>query len=89
MRAILLVLILGVVALLIAVATGLINFRQTQPAAIPNVSATGEGVRAEGGQAPTFDVQTGSVKVEVEEKRVKVPTLNVEPANNNASGNAQ
>ena len=88
MRAILLVLILGVVALLIAIGTGLVNIRQVRPAAAPNLSTTGNGVNAKGGQAPAFDVQTGSVKVGVEEKKVKMPSISVQPADGNSSGNA-
>jgi hypothetical protein len=35
-------------------------------------------VTAKGGQAPAFDVQTGSVKVGTKETTVKVPALVVE-----------
>ncbi|QIK78971.1 hypothetical protein G7077_08750 [Sphingomonas piscis] len=80
MRTILLILIVGVLALIGAVATGFVSLNQTKPAQAPTVAATGDGVTAKGGQAPAFDVQTGSVKVGVEEKQVKVPTLKVEPA---------
>lgn len=86
MRVILVLLILGVVAVIAAVASGYLNISQTQPAKAPQVS-TDNGVTATGGQAPSFDVQTGSVKLEVEEKNVKVPTLKVEPANGNTAQN--
>jgi hypothetical protein len=90
MRAILFVLILGVLALIVAMATGLINFRMTRSAQVPQVSATGSGVTAKGGQAPTFDVETGSVKVGTKEAKVKVPTIGVQPAaEGNAATNAQ
>ena len=81
MRAILFILILAVVALLIALATGYLNITQTQPATIPDVDATERGVSASGGQAPAFDVETGSVKVGTTERNVTLPTVNVEPAN--------
>ncbi|MFL6733484.1 MAG: hypothetical protein ACJ8EY_02180 [Sphingomicrobium sp.] len=80
MRAVLLVLILAILALIAAMATGLINFNMTRGAKVPQVSATGNGVVAKGGEVPAFDVETGSVKVGVKETTVKVPTLGVEPA---------
>ena len=40
----------------------------------PQISATGNGVTAKGGQAPAFDVETGSVKVGTEQATVKVPS---------------
>jgi hypothetical protein len=86
MRAILLVLIVLVVAAIIAVATGLLNIDQVRPARAPQVSATHNGVVTKGGQTPSFDVETGSVKVGTAQKTVKVPTLSVEkPADNQAA----
>lgn len=84
MRLILFLLILGVLALIAAIGSGYLSISQTQPAKVPQVS-TRDGVTASGGQAPSFDVQTGSVKVAVEQKNVKVPTLEVEPANREPS----
>jgi hypothetical protein len=80
MRAVILILILGVVALIIAVSTGLINVRQTRDAAAPNVSADASGVTAAGGQAPAFDIETGKVAVGAQDKNVtvKVPTIKVQ-----------
>jgi len=66
--------------LLLAVGTGFLNIRQTRPAAVPNVAATGSGVRASGGQAPAFDIETGSVSVGAAQRNVTVPNLRVEPA---------
>ena len=80
MRAILLVLILAIVALIVAIATGLINLNMTRTAQAPQISATGNGVTAKGGQAPAFDIETGSVKVGSKQTTVKVPTLGVQPA---------
>jgi len=84
-RAILFVLILAVLVIIAAIATGFVNINQTRPARAPDVSATGNGVSAKGGQAPAFDVETGSVKVGTENKSVKLPTIKVEPANGNSS----
>jgi uncharacterized protein involved in outer membrane biogenesis len=86
MRAIILVLIVVVVAVIAAVATGLLDINQVRPARAPQVSATHNGVVAKGGQAPSFDVETGSVTVGSQQKTVKVPTLSVDkPADNQAA----
>ncbi len=87
MRAILFLLILAVVAIIAAVATGLVDINQTRSAKVPEVSAAGNGGTATGGQTPAFDVETGSVTVGSENKTVKVPTLKVEPAGGNAADN--
>ena len=91
MRAIVFILILVVLAVIAAVATG---YRRTSTrsaaASRPQVTATGNGVTAKGGQAPAFDVETGSVKVGTKETTVKVPTLEVrKPAKNAAAGDQQ
>jgi hypothetical protein len=94
MRAILLILILAVVALIAAIGTGYIDISQTRGARAPEVSAADGTIRAQGGQSPAFEVQTGSVevgtreanvavpKIEVkrDEKGVKVPTVEIRPA---------
>ena len=79
MRAIIFILILLVAAVLIAVAPGFLNIRQTQPAAVPNVEATRGGVTASGGQAPAFDIETGSVAVGTKPQTVPLPTVQVNP----------
>jgi hypothetical protein len=85
MRAILLVLILAVVAIIALVATGLVDIRQIRGAKAPDVSATSNGVTAKGGQAPAFDIETGSVSVGTRDAKVKVPAVTVNPAANNAA----
>jgi hypothetical protein len=86
MRALLLILIIVVVAILIALASGFLNINQTRQAKAPEVSTTRNGVTAKGGQAPAFDVETGSVKVGTKQTTVKVPALVVEkPARNQAA----
>lgn len=80
MRKLLALLIFVVVLLILAVATGLLDIRQTEPAKLPQVSVSQDGVAAEGGRQPTFDVETGSVAVGSETRAVTVPTLEVEPA---------
>ena len=79
MRAIIFILILAVIALLIAVATGFLNISQTREARAPQLSTNGKGVTARGGQTPTFDVETGSVSVGTKQKNVAVPSLRVNP----------
>jgi hypothetical protein len=46
-------------------------------------------VTAKGGQAPAFDVETGSVKLGTKQRTVNVPTLEVQkPRGNEASAQA-
>ena len=85
MRAILLVLILAVVAIIALVATGLIDVRQVRGAKAPDLSASSTGVTASNGQAPAFDIETGSVSVGTRDAKVKVPALRVNPAGNDAA----
>ena len=93
MRVLLLILMIAVVALLIALASGFLRLNQTREAKVPEVSATHNGVTAKGGQAPAFDVETGSVRVGAKETKVKMPALVVEKAGRNqvapATSNAQ
>lgn len=90
MRAIFLVLIVAIVALIAALMTGLIDINQTRPAVAPGVEAADGKLVTRPGQAPAFDVQTGSVgvnangsvavpKIELKpsETRVGVPTIEV------------
>jgi hypothetical protein len=77
MRAILLILILAVVALIAAFATGLIDVTQTRDAQTPRVEASDGSIRAQGGQSPAFEVQTGSVEVGTREANVAVPKIEV------------
>jgi hypothetical protein len=79
MRAIFLILIVAVVALIIAVMTGFLDISQTRGAQVPTMSANENGVTATGGQAPGFDVQTGSVGVGSREANVSVPVIEVRP----------
>jgi hypothetical protein len=73
MRVIISVLILVVVIVIAAIATGFVNvtnFRGQPPA----LTATRNSVSVGGGQPPVFDVEAGSVKVGTEKKTVTVPT---------------
>jgi hypothetical protein len=85
MRPLILVLILAIVAILIAVASGFLNINQTRGAKAPQISATGNGLTAKGGQAPAFDVETGSVKVGSRQTTVKVPALEVQRPQNQSN----
>jgi hypothetical protein len=87
MRAILLILILVVVALLIAIATGFLDISQTRQAQAPQISTTGNGVTAKGGQTPTFDVETGSVSVGTKQVNVAVPSIQVNRPGGNQAAN--
>ena len=85
MRAVLVIIILAIVAVIIAVATGFLDINQVRGARAPEVTATGNGITAKDGQAPAFDVETGSVKVGSTDANVKVPTLEVSPPANDAA----
>ena len=86
MRAVLFVLIVAVIVIVAALATGFVNINQIRDGQAPQVSASRNGVSAKGGQAPAFDVETGSVKVGTKETTVKVPALVVEkPGGNQAA----
>lgn len=86
MRAILFVLIIAVLVVIAGIATGFLNINQIRGAKAPQLSTTGNGVTAKGGQAPAFDVETGSVKVGTKQTTVKVPALVVEkPGQNQAT----
>ena len=93
MRAIILVLIVVILVLLAGVATGYIDINQIRGAKAPEVSATGNGIQAKGGQAPAFDIETGSVQVGTRNATVKLPDVKVVPpdsrtATTNATANA-
>ena len=85
MRAVILVLVLAIVAIIAAIATGFVNINQIRGAKAPEITATSNGVVAKGGQAPAFDVETGSVKVGTTNTTVKVPQLQVQPPQNQAA----
>ena len=85
MRSVLIILIVAVVVTIAAVATGFVNINQIRGAKAPQVSATQNGITAKGGQAPAFDVETGSVKVGTKPTTVNLPTLQVQPPQNQAA----
>lgn len=89
MRAILFILIIAVIVVIAGLATGYLNINTIRGARAPEIAATGNGVTARGGQAPAFDVETGSVKVGTQQKTVNVPTLVVEKPGQNQAAAAQ
>ena len=89
MRAIIFILILAVIAIVIALATGFLDVNQIRGAKARQVSATRNGVTAKGGQAPAFDVETGSVSIGTKNTTVKVPALVIhKPDHNQVEANA-
>lgn len=78
MRAILFIFILAVVVLIGALATGMVDINTIRGAKAPTVAASENGVSATGGQAPAFEVETGSVAVGKGQANVTVPKLTVE-----------
>jgi len=77
MRTVMLILIIAVVALIGAFATGYIDINQTRGAKAPSVEAADGTIRATGGQSPAFEVQTGSVEVGTKDANVSVPKVEV------------
>lgn len=77
MRPILLILILAVVALIAAFATGYIDISQTRSVEAPRLEASNGSIRARAGQSPAFEVQTGSVEVGTRPADVPVPKIEV------------
>lgn len=88
MRAILFILIIAVIVIIAGLASGYLDINTIRGARAPQIAATGNGVTAKGGQAPAFDVETGSVKVGSKQTTVKVPTLVVEKPGQNQSAAA-
>jgi hypothetical protein len=85
MRAVIFIIIIAVLVVLAGLGTGYIDINQIRGAQAPQIAATHNGVTAKGGQAPAFEVETGSVKVGTQQKTVNMPTLEVQkPAGNEA-----
>ncbi len=85
MRAIFLVLIIAVVALIIAVLTGMVNLRQTEPAVAPGIAAENGKIIARPGQAPAFDIETGSIAVGTGNASITVPKVEIKPGDTRIS----
>ncbi len=77
MRAILLFLILVVVILIAAIASGFLDISQTRQGKVPRIESSDGQVRAREGQAPAFDVDTGSVELGTTTANVAVPKVEV------------
>jgi hypothetical protein len=77
MRAVILILVVIILAIIAGIATGFIDINQIRGAEAPQVSTTHNGVVAKGGQTPAFDVETGSVKIGSKPATVKLPSLEV------------
>ena len=84
MRAAILILIVVIVGVIAAIGTGFLNINQIRGVRAPQVSATANGVTAQGGQAPAFEVETGSVRIGTAETNVKIPAVEVSPARDEA-----
>ena len=66
--------IIGIIVVVLAIIFGIymIDIDQTEEAQLPEVNI-------EGGNMPEFDAEVGEIKVEEEEVTVTVPTLEVNP----------
>jgi hypothetical protein len=85
MRVIIFVLVILILIAIAAIATGFVDINQIRGARAPEITATHNGITAKGGQAPAFDVETGSVKVGSGNTTVKVPKLEVVPPQSQAA----
>ncbi|MEO8141519.1 MAG: hypothetical protein ABI617_02560 [Sphingomicrobium sp.] len=81
MRKFILILIVAIIALIGAIQLGLLSFRQDRPAQVPGVEVTSNGIIATGGQAPSFEVETGTVAVGTRNATVAVPVPTIEVRN--------
>ena len=72
-RLILTILVIAVLVMIVAVATGFVNLNSSGQLRAPSVS-----VSAEGGEVPKLDVDTKEVVVGTTEKNVGVPTIGIE-----------
>ena len=80
MRAVFLILIIAVVALIAAVMFDLVDLRQTRPAVAPGIESADGKIVARPGQAPAFDVETGTIGIGTG-KTVAVPKVEIQPSN--------
>jgi hypothetical protein len=85
MRAVILILVILILAVIGAIASGFLDINQIRGAQAPEITATRNGITAKGGQAPAFDVETGTVKVGTANATVKVPKLEVVQPQNQAA----
>jgi hypothetical protein len=93
MRAVILILIVAIVAIILAVGSGFIDISQTREARAPDMRADGNGVTATAGQTPAFDIETCKFAVGAKDQNVtmKVPTVEIQrpaEANQAAPANA-
>ena len=72
-RSILVILAIAALALIVLLATGVLDINQTKEAKLPDVD-----VSAQGGQAPAFDVDAKEVVVGTTETNVTVPEVDVD-----------
>ncbi|MBB3764587.1 hypothetical protein [Sphingomicrobium lutaoense] len=63
MRRLLILLIILVIGAIALVASPFLDVSQTRPATLPKVEADDEKIVAEPGQAPSFEVETGTITI--------------------------
>lgn len=79
-RTILIILVVLIVLAFIAYALGLFNVDSSGEVEMPEVD-----VSAEGGEVPDVQVETGDIDVGSEEVEMEVPTLDVDPVDDDGS----
>ena len=63
MRNILIVAMILVLIAILVVASPMLDVRQSEPGSLPSVETSEDGITAQPGEAPSFEVETGSVKM--------------------------
>ena len=63
MRNILIVAMILVLIAILVVASPMLDVRQSEPGSLPSVETSEDGITAQPGDAPSFEVETGSVKM--------------------------
>ena len=63
MRNILIVAMILVLIAILVVASPMLDVRQDEAGTLPSVEASEDGITAQPGEAPSFEVETGSVKM--------------------------
>lgn len=81
MRAVFLILIVAILALIAAVMSGLIDINQTRPAVAPGVESADGKIVTQTGQTPAFEVKTGTIGVGTGNASVAVPKIEIQPSN--------
>jgi hypothetical protein len=80
MRAVFLVLIVAIFALIVAVMSGMVHLPQTRPAVAPGIESSNGKIVVREGQTPQFKVETGTIGVTTGKSGIAVPKIEITPS---------